>query len=137
MKNIQIYNEVCKVDSSLGVVFGWAIICKQDGQEYFDLQGDHIPEDAMLEAATDFMANSRVAKDMHGKAEEDTLPGSVVFSFPLTADIAKAFGITTKTTGLLIGFKPERADILEKFASGEYTGFSIGGSAAAENIEEV
>lgn len=114
--------EVAKVDNKLGLVFGFAIVCKQDGKKYFDLQDHHIPEDAMLKSATDFMLNSRVSKDMHRGSED----GQVVFAFPLTTDIAKALDITTKKTGLLIAMKPSKK-VLAKFESGEYTGFSIGG----------
>ena len=122
-QSFQISNDFLKVDSDLGLVFGWAIVCKQDGTEYFDKHGDHIPESAMLEAASDFMENSRVAGDMHN----EQIPGSIVFAFPLTSDIAKSFGIKTETTGLLIAMKPESDEVLKKFQSGEYTGFSIGG----------
>ncbi len=114
--------KVCKVDESLGLVFGYAIVCKEDGEDYFDVQGDHIPEDAMLKASADFMEHSRVAKDMHVGDEA----GSVVFCFPLTSEIAKAMGIDAPNTGLMIAMKPP-ADIIGKFKSGEYTGFSIGG----------
>lgn len=113
---------VIKVDKQLGLVFGFAIVSKEDGADYFDVQEDHIPEGAMLEAATDFMLHSRVAKEMHRGGEK----GTVVFAFPLTSDIAKALDIVTKRTGLLIAMKPT-ADVLGKFADGTYTGFSIGG----------
>ncbi len=122
----QVSSNICKVDDSLGLVFGWAIVCKQDGEPYFDTQGDHIPEAAMLNAATDFMIHSRMAKDMHG-GEDSVLPGSVVFAFPMTTDVAKAFGFPEDQTGLLIAMKPENDEILNKFKTGEYTGFSIGG----------
>ncbi|MEQ8448239.1 MAG: XkdF-like putative serine protease domain-containing protein [Nitratireductor sp.] len=115
--------QVVKVDSSLGLIFGWAIVSKVDGADYFDTQGDHIPEDSMLKASADFMANSRLAKEMHvgdGK-------GSVVFAWPMTAEIAKSMGITTKNTGLMIAMKPDSPEMLGKFADGTYTGFSIGG----------
>jgi len=115
--------EVIKVDASLGIVFGWAMVSKVDGEDYFDTQGDHIPEDAMLKASADFMEHSRTLGDMHESDEG----GSIVFAFPMTADVAKAFGITTKTTGLMIGVKPLRKSTLEKFSDGTYTGFSIGG----------
>lgn len=118
-----ITTQVCKVDDSLGLVMGFAIVCKQDGQDYFDVQGDHIPEDAMLGAAVDFMQNSRVAKEMHAGDSK----GAVLFAFPLTTEIAKSFGIETKTTGLMIAMKPSDPDMLAKFKSGELTGFSIGG----------
>ena len=114
---------VVKVDESLGLVFGFAIVCKQDGEPYFDAQNDHIPEDAMLKAGVDFMLNSRVAKEMHSGGQA----GTVVFAFPLTSDIAKALDIETKQTGFLIAMKPD-AGMLKRFKSGELTGFSIGGS---------
>lgn len=114
--------DVVKVDETHGLVLGFAIVCKKDGVDYFDLQDDHIPEDSMLAAAVDFMANSRVAKEMH---RGDSV-GSVLFAFPLTTDIAKAFGIETKTTGLMIAMKPT-PDVLGKFKDGSLTGFSIGG----------
>ena len=114
--------EVQKVDSKHGLVFGWAIICKIDGEEYYDTDGDHIPEAAMLEAATEFMAKSREHRDSHG----DTAEGMVVHSMILTEDIAKASGIETKQTGWFVGVKPN-PELLAKFESGECTGFSIGG----------
>lgn len=123
MKAFDISTGICKVDDNLGLVMGFAIVCKKDGQDYFDVQGDHIPEDAMLGAAVDFMQNSRVAKEMHAGDQK----GAVLFAFPLTAEIAKSFGIETKTTGLMIAMKPDDPAMLAKFKDGTYTGFSIGG----------
>jgi hypothetical protein len=114
--------DIVKVDESLGLVFGFAIVCKKDGEDYYDVQDDHIPEDAMMKAAADFMENSRVAKEMHVGDQK----GGVIFAFPLTTEIAKALGIETEQTGLLIAMKPP-PEVLSKFKSGEYTGFSIGG----------
>lgn len=123
--------KVLKVDGGHGLVFGWAIVCKQAGEDYFDTQGDHIPEDSMLAASLDFMLNARVAKDMH-QGEEI---GPIVFAWPMTGDIAKAMGVETGgQTGLMIAMKPP-ADILQKFRNGDYTGFSIGGSRVED--EEV
>jgi hypothetical protein len=125
------FASVCKVDDSLGLVFGWAIVCTKGGEPYFDTQDDNIPEDSMLKAAADFMQNSRVAKDMH---QGDEI-GPIVFAFPMTADIAKSLDIQTDTTGLLIAMKPP-ADILSKFKSQEYTGFSIGGTRLVDEEAE-
>lgn len=122
--------QVVKVDSNLGLVFGFAIVSTLDGEPYFDAQGDHIPDDAMLKAATDFMEHSRIAKEMHAGDQQ----GSVVFAFPLTADIAKALDIACPRTGLLIAMKPSET-VLGKFQDGTYTGFSIGGSYG--DLEEV
>ncbi len=123
---------VVKVDESHGLVFGYAIVCKRDGEDYYDLQGDHIPEDAMLGAAVEFMEHSRTAKEMHaGDAK-----GSIVFAWPLTTDIAKAFDIEPKTTGLMIAMKPDDPAMLAKFRDGTYTGFSIGGRRIDDEIVE-
>ena len=48
------------------------------------------------------------------------------FPWPMTEDIAKAFGIETEKTGLMIAIKPDEA-MLAKFRDGTLTGFSIGG----------
>lgn len=114
--------EIKKVDETLGLVMGFGIVCTENGEPYYDIQGDHIPEDAMLKAALDFMENSQVAKEMHTGEQA----GAIVFAFPLTTDIAKAFGITTEKTGLLIAVKPNEK-MMKRFVDGELTGFSIGG----------
>ena len=123
VERVERTGQIIKVDDALGVVFGWAIVSKENGVPYFDTQGDHIPEESMLNAAVDFMANSRALGDMHAADEG----GTVLFAFPMTAEIAKAFGLETQTTGLMIGVKPLRKATLAKFKSGEYSGFSIGG----------
>ncbi len=52
--------------------------------------------------------------------------GASIFEFPLTNEIKTAFGIECNWEGLMVAYKPE-PEILEKFISGEYTGFSVGG----------
>lgn len=122
-KRFRFTADVLKVDAELGIVFGWGVICKEDGEDYFDVQGDNADENGLIEASADFMEHSRVTKEMHRGGERG---GGVVFAFPLTTDIAKAFGIVTDTTGLMIGIRPD-TEMLEKFKSGELRGFSIGG----------
>lgn len=140
---------VIKVDEELGIVFGWAIISKINGEDYYDTQGDHIPEDAMMKAAADFMIHSRTGGNMHRAVKDQVTPrqfvrgdyvekaGTVVFAFPFTTEIAKTLGVETKYTGLLIGMKISDPQILSKFKSGEYTGFSIGGRRLSdEEVED-
>lgn len=128
---------VLKVDEALGLVIGFGIITAVDGEPYFDTQGDHIPDDGMLKAATDFMLKSRATTDMHarGAAGEVVPDGQVVFAFPLTAEIATALEITTKRTGLLVAIKPSAA-VLAKYRDGTYTGFSVGGARIDETVVE-
>ncbi len=132
---------VCKVDSGLGLVFGYTIICKVNGEDYYDNDSsgfdENIPEEAMLESATNFMLHSRVQGDMHKKDENgDLIPGgTVVFAFPMTADIAESLNIQVEKTGLIVAIKPT-PEILQKFKDGTYTGFSIGGERLeVEDIE--
>jgi hypothetical protein len=122
---------IAKVDDSLGLVFGYAIICKVNGEPYYDLNIDrdsgarvpeHVPEDTMLKAAFDFMQNSRLGNEMHDGPDV----GSYVFAFPLTTDIAKAMGISTDKTGLMVAYKPS-PEVFAKFKDKTYSGFSIEG----------
>lgn len=121
--DFEVRSDVVKFDEGLGLVMGYAIVCKQDGEDYFDLHGDHIPEDAMMKAALDFMENSQVAKEMH----QGDRVGTVVFAWPMTTEVAKAFGFEVKKTGLLIAVRPTDQEMLAKFRDGRLTGFSIGG----------
>jgi hypothetical protein len=118
---------IAKVDSDMGIVFGYAIVCKEGGEDYFDNDSsgysEHIPEQTMLSAAKDFAKTARTAKEMH---TGDSI-GCNLFLFPLTTDIAKALGLTAEKTGLLVGMSPDDPGVLAKFADGTYTGFSIGG----------
>jgi hypothetical protein len=135
MKEFRTYVKVQEVNKSLGLVFGWGIICKKDDTHYVDHGEDHIPQEQMLKSVLDFMENSRIVDDMHDNDDH----GCVIFSMPMTEEIAKAYNIQTDTYGWMVGIKPTE-ELFEKFASGEYTGFSIGGVletyAEVENIDE-
>lgn len=137
-------NDVVNVDDEHGLVFGFAIVCKKDGEDYYDLNVDadgvhkgksvpeHITEDAMFKAAAEAaeLGVQMPGNDMHAGADT----GTYWFMFPLTTEIAKSLEIETTRTGLLVGYKPE-ADVLAKFKDGTYTGFSIEG--ARVDYEEV
>lgn len=51
--------DILKVDDALGVVFGYAIVCREKDAagawvDHYDTQGHHIPEDEMLKASVEF-----------------------------------------------------------------------------------
>lgn len=126
------------VDAEHGLVFGFAIVSKVGGEDFYDSQldpitkeyaGDHIPEDAMVEAALDFAKSARLAKQMH----EGEADGMVPFLMPITAEVRK-YIVENDFTGLFIGMHPA-PDALAKFKSGDYRGFSIGGNRIVD--EEV
>ena len=122
--------QILKVNSELGLIFGFAMICKVDGEDFYDDDNEHTTEQCMLEASTEFAKSKRVACDMHARDEHGApvQDGGVIHHFPLTSEIAKALGITTPVTGLLVALAPDNPETLEKARRGEYTGFSIGGS---------
>jgi hypothetical protein len=138
-------SEVLSVDEEHGIVIGWGIVCKVDGEPYYDLNIDtdgvhkgkrvpeHITEDAMFKAAAEAVSDGLLAgNEMHDGPDS----GHYCFLFPLTDAIAKALDITTKRTGLLLGYKPE-PEVLAKFKNGTYTGFSIEGARVEfEELED-
>lgn len=102
---------ILKADAKLGIIFGYAVVTKVDGEPYYDTQDDHIPDEVMVKIAAKFAERSRVGKSMHaGEKVAD-----VVFNFPLSEDIAKALGITAKQHGWLVGFKPLDPAMLAQF----------------------
>lgn len=114
-----------KVDGMLpefGLVFGRAMICTEDGEPYFDTDNQHIPVDAMLKAVVDWAGSAQHTTEMH-----DAPSGAAMFHMPWTVEIAKAFGVETPWEGFMVGYKPT-PEVLAKFVSGEFTGFSVGGS---------
>jgi hypothetical protein len=129
---------IAKVDDELGVVLGWAIVCKVKGEDYYDLNIDHdgphagkpvpehVPEPTMAKAGLQFVDSGAIGNEMH----EGPDVGSYPFVFPMSSDaFAKLFGTddVPPKTGLLVGYRPP-SDVLAKFKSGEYRGFSIEGS---------
>jgi len=118
-------HNILKVDGDARIVYGFAVVCEKDGEEYFDEQQDYIPEEEMLDAATTFMISKREARDLHS----EEAAGMVVHSLPLTKDLAKALNIEPDRTGWIVGIRPDSDEVLKKYESGEYTGFSIAGNA--------
>jgi hypothetical protein len=123
---------VAKVDARVGMIVGYGAVCKEAGEDYYDLHDEHLPEDEMVQATVKFMEGARSAKIMH--AGEDV--GRVVCAFPLDTATAAALELTAKRTGVLIAWKPNDRSILQKFESGEWTGFSFGGWATPELVIE-
>lgn len=134
-KGFSTFFKVAQVNDELGLVIGWGIVCKDGGQDYYDVQKNHIPEKAMVEATLDFSKGQRMASEQH----ERMGAGMIVFSFPMTGEFFKALwsdpdtGLmlpgmppTPPKTGWIVGCAPDKA-MLAKFKSRELTGFSIGG----------
>lgn len=129
--------KVCKVDTDRKLVFGWAQICTKNQEPYYDTDNQFFPEDVTLGDSesgwTEFMMQKRVHKAMH----DGESVGDVVFAFPAFNDVMKSLGFETiNQTGVIAGVYVSDTDTLQKFHSGEFTGFSIGGSATFIDEEE-
>lgn len=120
--------EVVKTDASRRLVFGYLLVCKVDGEDYRDLDGSTMPEDVMLDAALDWAKSVKPADVMHAGDDVGTHP----FLFPMTTEIAKAYGIDAPSkTGLLVAQQVDAATF-ERFESGELKGFSVDGGGTVE-----
>ena len=115
--------KVVGINDDLGLVFGWVAVSSIDGAEHFDRHGDCMTEAGLLHAFTDFMKHQRPVRDMHTKEDQ----GQAIFAFPLLGDIKKALNIQCPESGVLVGIQPTD-ELLAKFKSGEYTGFSLAGT---------
>lgn len=122
--------EIVKVDKRLGIAVGWALITATDDgsgaglQPYYDLHGDHCPDDVAEAAFAKFAEGDRVMLFNHDASQG--IKGRCLWIFPLSATIAKSLNITTQTTGVLIGVKPDDPALLDEFGKSIH-GFSIGG----------
>lgn len=114
----------------LGLVFGWAFTMKANGVDYHDLQGDNITEEDLIKVCAEYLADGGKTDAMHDRNPD----GEVVFAWPLTAEVAKSFGIETDTTGLMIAVRPS-PEVFAKFKSGELTGWSIDGIGEREAVK--
>lgn len=126
-----IFVPIVKADAKEQVVYGWASPIKELGSEIIDRQGDVIDMSEVRQAAHEFMLHKRVGGSMHKQFDVGQVVESIVFD----ADIQKALGIDLPYEGWFIGVKVSKKEDWEKVESGEYTGFSIGGSGIREPIE--
>lgn len=123
--------EILKADAASQMVWAWASVITEKGRPVVDSHGHVIEPGELVEAATDFMADARMAKAMHkgGKV------GEVIHSFPLTYELAKLFGIETEREGWLTAIKVHDPEIWKRAEAGELPALSIGGSAILEDYE--
>ena len=117
--------EIEKADTSLGVVFGWAVVSTIKGEEYFDLQNESVPVEVVAKAIAD--APGRVVCKVQHSGEQE---GEIVYAMPVFdgGDLVSK----SEKTGLYVGAKFAE-DILAKFADGSLTGFSIAGMGEVED----
>lgn len=123
--------DILKVDTERRIVWGWASVCTMKGETVTDLQGDRIAPAQMEKMADRFMRSARAAKAMH--YGDDV--GEVIHSFPMTKELADAFGIQSEREGWITGTYIKSDEEWAKVRNGTYKGLSIGGRARRKEAE--
>ena len=123
---------ILKADEEQRIVWGWASVATEKGELVVDQQGDTITPDEMVKMANGFMKSVRTAKAMH----EGESIGEVIHSFPLTKELAKAFGLETDREGWLIGMHIKDDEIWKAVRANLFGGFSIGGRGQRKELAE-
>lgn len=125
--------EVIKVNKDRRLVLGWALLSKgSDGKPYVDSDGSYVTDDAIVDAAIDFMLNSRANDVMHAEMRK----GATVFAFPMIDGFYEGLAAPVDgRRGLIIGVQ-FNAEVFKKWEDGTYRGFSIQGPAQAVFYDE-
>ncbi len=130
-ENVTKTSDILKVDTERRIVWGWASVCTMKGETVTDLQGDRIAPAQMEKMADRFMRSARAAKAMH--YGDDV--GEVIHSFPMTKELADAFGIQSDREGWITGTYIKSDEEWAKVRNGTYKGLSIGGRARRKEAE--
>jgi hypothetical protein len=130
----QLTCKAARLDEAIGVVFGYAVASTIDGGQspHIDLQGDAvIGGDELIKIALGFAEAGAHSDVMHDCVKDGWVP----FVMPLNAETKKAFGLAGDVEGIAIGMKPS-AETFKRFVSGEFSAFSVYGTAERTPIEK-
>ena len=125
---------VIKSDDDRRLVFGWAnVAVRADGEQIVDWQQDMIDIAELEKAAYGYVAEFGTAGEMHRRGGVGRVIESIVF----TKEKAAALGISPDILpeGWWIGFQITDDVVWEKIKNGEYSMFSIEGTAVREPVE--
>jgi hypothetical protein len=126
---------VYKSDDDRRQVFGWAnVAVRVGGEEIVDWQDDVVKIGELEQAAYDYVVEFGTAGEMHERGGVGRLIESVVF----TKEKASAMGIPTDILpeGWWVGFQIDDNEVWKKVKSGEYSMFSIEGSATRVEVDD-
>lgn len=119
-----------KADDEQHLVFGFASVAADETGQVVDSQGDVISIDELERAAYEYVQFSGAGSEMHENPDVAQLIESVVF----TPQKLEMLGISGLPYGWWVGFRVTDEDVWQKIKSGEYSMFSIGGSASRGEI---
>jgi hypothetical protein len=122
-----------KVDDEQRMVWGWASISKEHGQESIDQQGDYVPVHELQKAVHEKFIRERVGKTMHKGRKTHEIVDSIVF----TKELQKALGIDLPYEGWFVGVKVHDDQTWNLVKSGKYRSFSIGGTGERHPLSKL
>lgn len=125
--------EIKKHSDDKHIAFGWAYqSVTKTGNQCVDHSGDVLEITELEKAAYKFVKFYRDGSDCHERGGIGTCIESMVF----TKEKAEALGIPAGTMpeGWWVGFEVSDEDVWKKIKSGEYTMFSIEGTASRVEI---
>lgn len=128
-------SKIVKFDNELQIAFGWAnVSVRKSGEQVVDSHKHAIDPDDLELAAYSFMLHSREGDEMH----TEQVACRCVESFFVSPEKLEKMGLPSDAlpTGWWVGFLVEDAQAWEKVKSGEYSMFSIAGSAVVEETKE-
>lgn len=99
--------------------------------ETVDLQGDVISAEEIEKAAHEYMEKHRLIGDAHQEIGVQAVP---VESFIAPVDMAVGDGEAIKKGSWVMAIKVNDPELWGAVESGEYTGFSIGGTGIREDM---
>lgn len=131
-----------KFDVDKQLAFGWASVCKVDGEIVTDRQGDQIVPEDLEDAVYAYNVDGRVGGDMHLRTDGHTVydqafekPGDwpvpvadLVESVMITAEKKKAMGLPDDyPEGWWVGFHYNDPATWREIKEGRRSGFSVHG----------
>lgn len=124
--------KIQKIDNDLQIIYGWASVITKNGVPVVDTQDDQIHPNDLLKTAHEFIEKYGSGGFMHVPNLEG---GRVVESVVFTYDLQKSLGIKIvdkagdHVEGWLIGYQVKSDALWKRVKAGDFTEFSIGGSA--------
>jgi hypothetical protein len=125
---------IVKVDAEQRLVFGWAnVAVRKDGETVTDSHNHQIDPDDLENAAYLFNLQFREMNERH----TEMCKGQLVESLAVTPDKLEAMGLKKDALpqGWWVGFYVQDDGCWEKVKKGEYSMFSIEGTAAMTEAE--
>lgn len=119
------------VESDPCLIFGWASISTNKGQEIVDKQGDVVPTDELEKAAYDFVLYSRSQGDMHVRRDV----GAMIESFVFTKQKQDLLGIDLGLEGWWVGFSVMDPVTKAAVRAGDLPEFSVAGRGRRTPVE--